>query len=74
MLVDGLNLREEPSGTAKTLQGLDKGEKVVVVKQEGKWYEVKTAKGKTGWISASPSYSRLEKPVGSRRDADDRRG
>ena len=62
VLVDGLNLRAEPSGTAKALQGLDKGDKVVVVKQEGKWYEVKTSEGKTGWISSSPSYSRLEKP------------
>ncbi len=62
VLVDGLNLREEPSGTAKTLQGLDKDQKVVVIKQEGKWYEVKTSEGKTGWISSSPSYSRLEKP------------
>jgi N-acetylmuramoyl-L-alanine amidase len=62
VLVDGLNLREEPDGDAKTIQGLDKDEKVVLVKQEGKWYEVKTAKGKTGWISASPSYSRVENP------------
>jgi len=62
VLVDGLNLREAPDSGAKTLQGLEKDEKVVLVKQEGKWYQVKTAKGKTGWISASPSYSRVEKP------------
>jgi uncharacterized protein YgiM (DUF1202 family) len=62
VLVDGLNLREEPSSSAKAVQGLEKGEKVVVIKQDGEWYEVKTDKGKTGWISSSPSYSRVENP------------
>ena len=62
VLVDGLNLRQEPSETAKALEGLDKGQKVVVIKQEGEWYQVKTSEGKTGWISSNPSYSRLEKP------------
>jgi len=60
VLVDGLNLRVEPANGAKSVRGLNKGEKLVLLKKDGKWYQVQTAEGDEGWISSSPSYTRVE--------------
>jgi len=62
VLVDGLDLRAEPSADAKSLRGLNKGERLVLVKKDGDWYRVKTTEGDTGWISANPGYTRVENP------------
>lgn len=60
VLVDGLNVREEPASDAKSVVSLKKGDELVLVREDGKWYEVKTSDGKTGWVSSSPSYTRIE--------------
>jgi len=62
VLVDGLNLRVEPQSDAKAVRGLNKGERLVLVKKDGKWYQVKTSKGDAGWISSNPGYTRTENP------------
>ncbi len=62
VLVDGLNLRVEPKNDAKSIRGLNKNEKLVLLKTDGKWHEVETAEGDKGWISSSPSYTRVESP------------
>jgi uncharacterized protein YgiM (DUF1202 family) len=61
VLVDGLNLRIAPQSDAKNVRGLNKGEKLVLLKKDEKWYEVETAEGDTGWISSDSSYTRVEK-------------
>ncbi len=52
----GLNLRESPSSSAKSLAVLSKGETVTLVsgtKYNSVWYQVKTNSGKTGYCSSS---------------------
>lgn len=61
VLVDGLNLRIAPQSDAKNVRGLNQGEKLVLLKKDGDWYEVETAEGDTGWISSDSSYTRVEK-------------
>jgi uncharacterized protein YgiM (DUF1202 family) len=60
VLTDGLNFRKEPKKGSDVIRGLDKGEKLVLVKSQSGWYQVKDGAGVTGWISASPSYTRLQ--------------
>jgi len=55
--VPGLNFREEPSGTAKAYRGLKKGEKVVLLEQDGDWYKVEDVNGLVGYITANPAYT-----------------
>ena len=61
VLLDGLDLRVAPQADAKNVRGLNEGEKLVLLKKDGKWYEVKTAEGDTGWISSDSRYTRVEK-------------
>ena len=60
VLTDGLNFRKEPKKGSEVIRGLDKGEKLVVVKTQDAWYQVKDSEGVSGWISASPSYTKLQ--------------
>lgn len=60
VLIDGLNLRAEPSAAAKRVGGLDKGDKLTLLKQQDGWYQVRTEAKKTGWITDNPQYSRIE--------------
>lgn len=55
--VDGLNLREKPSGTSKAFRGLDEGEKVLLLGEEGEWYKVQDANGQVGYVTAKASYT-----------------
>ena len=56
--VAGLNLRQEPSGASTAYRGLKKGEKVVLISQEGDWYKVQDANGVVGYITANPAYTK----------------
>jgi uncharacterized protein YgiM (DUF1202 family) len=42
-------IRAEPFGDAKTVAKLSKGDKVDILKKDGGWLQVKSAKGK-GWV------------------------
>ena len=55
-----LNFRKEPDKDAAVIRGLKKGEKLVLIEEQSGWYRVKTSKGTEGWITASPSYSKVE--------------
>ena len=48
-LLKGDDLKAEPFRDAKTVAALAAGDKVDILKKEGGWYEVKSAKGK-GWV------------------------
>lgn len=56
--VQGLNLRQEPSGTSRAHRGLAKGERVVLISQEGEWYKVRDSAGTVGYITANPAYTK----------------
>ncbi len=58
--IDGLNFRTKPESDAKAIRGLEKGEKLTLVKTQDGWYQVKDAAGKVGWISSNPQYSKIE--------------
>lgn len=58
VLIDGLNMRSEPSG--ERIGGLKKGEKLTLLKTQDSWYQVRTAKKKVGWITANPQYTKAE--------------
>lgn len=58
--IDGLNFRQKPESDAKAIRGLEKGEKLTLVKTQDGWYQVKDADGKVGWISSNPQYSKIE--------------
>ena len=60
VLIDGLNLRKEAKADSPTLGGLGKGDKLTLIGQTEGWYEVQTADGSRGWVSANPSYVRIE--------------
>ena len=55
--VDGLNFREKASGTSKAFRGLKKGEKVILIAEEGDWYKVQDADGQVGYVTAKASYT-----------------
>ena len=69
VLVDGLNLRVEPDNDAKSIRGLNKDEKLVLLKTDGKWYQVETAEGDEGWISVEPELHPRREPLGTEGDA-----
>lgn len=57
---DGLNFRVKPDSTSEAIRGLEKGETLTVITKEGDWYQVKTEKDETGWITDNPSYTKAE--------------
>ncbi len=59
VLIDGLNFRKQPQADAATIRGLKKGEKLVLVKSQADWYQVKDSKGVVGFVAAKPQYVRL---------------
>lgn len=61
VLVDGLNFREKPDATGKSLRGLKKGEKLRLVSQAGSWLQLKDAAGQIGWVTNNPQYLRVDK-------------
>lgn len=61
VLIDGLNFRSEPKSSARSLRGLDKGEKLELLGERDGWYEVKDGEGNTGWVSTNPTYTRTER-------------
>lgn len=60
VLVDGLNLRVQPSDDSDRIRSLDAGTKLTYVATEGSWYKVKDPDGKVGYISSNTQYSRAE--------------
>ena len=56
--VEGLNLRQKPSGTSRAYRGLAKGEKVVLIAQEGDWYKVRDSAGTVGYVTSNPAYTK----------------
>lgn len=60
VLVDGLNLRVQPSDDSDRIRSLEAGTKLTYVATEGSWYKVKDPDGKVGYISSNTQYSRAE--------------
>ena len=60
VLIDGLNLRKEAKTDSPTLGGLKEGDKLTLIGQTEGWYEVQTSDGSRGWVSANPSYVKIE--------------
>lgn len=60
VLIEGLNMREEPAADGARIRGLKKGDKLVLIKTQDSWYQVRAADKKVGWISANPQYTKLE--------------
>lgn len=60
VLIDGLNLRKEARTDSPALGGLGEGDKLTLIGQTEGWYEVQTAEGSRGWVSANPAYVRIE--------------
>ena len=61
VLVDGLNFREKPDATGKSLRGLKKGEKFTLVSQSGSWLQLRDAAGQVGWVTNNPQYLKIDK-------------
>jgi len=61
ILIDGLNFRTEPNKDAKLIRGLDKNEKLVLLRTEADWHHVQDASGVRGWISSNPQYTEIKK-------------
>lgn len=61
VLIEGLNFRKAPDSASATIRGFKKGEKLTIVLKKGDWYKVKDSKGVTGWVTAKPSYVKVEK-------------
>lgn len=59
--IAGLNLRDKPAIDGAQIRGLEKNEKLSLIKRQGDWYYVSTTKDEEGWISANKSYTNLQK-------------
>ena len=57
---DGLNFRKQPQQDSTVIRGLDKGEKLTYLKEDGGWFQVQDADGVKGWISSKPQYAELQ--------------
>lgn len=57
---DGLNFRKEPSQDANVIRGLDKGEKLTYLREDGGWFQVQDSEGVKGWISSKSQYAELQ--------------
>ena len=60
-VIDGVNLRQQPDAASKSMRGLKKGERLTILAAQDSWYQVKDAAGKTGWVTSSSQYIRVEK-------------
>lgn len=60
VLVDGLNLREQPSTAAKVVKRLQAGQRLLLLEQGSGWYRVRDMDGSEGWVAAGGRYTRLE--------------
>ena len=49
----GLNMRTEPSVDAALVVSLQKGSRVAVTQTSGRWLEVTTDDGRSGWLSSN---------------------
>lgn len=61
VLVDGLNLREQPSTSARVIKRLQAGQRLLFVEEGNGWYHVRDVDGSDGWVAAGGSYTRLER-------------
>lgn len=61
ILIDGLNFREKPDATGANIRGLKKGERFILIAQNGTWLNVQDTTGKAGWINNNAQYVRIEK-------------
>ncbi len=58
---DGVVLKKGPSSSAETVGRLAAGARVVLVADLGRWYQVKTEKGETGFASADGIEKQTER-------------
>ncbi|MDO8987120.1 MAG: SH3 domain-containing protein [Coriobacteriia bacterium] len=61
VLVDGLNFRTGATRDADLIRGLDAGEKLTLLAEEGEWYRVSDTAGKVGYVSSSSQYTKVAK-------------
>ena len=56
VLVDGVNFREQPSGSARIINALRGGTKLTFIEEQGSWYHASTSDGVSGWLTSSSQY------------------
>lgn len=62
----GVNLRSAPSTSSSVIRTLKKGEEVTIIETVNSyWYKVKDSTGKTGYLSSSAQYLKIQAPVQS---------
>jgi len=61
VLTDGLNLRDKPDATGKSLRGLKRGEQFILVGTSGSWLQLRDSKGVLGWVTNNPAYIKVQK-------------
>jgi len=61
VLTAGLNLRDKPDATGKTLRGLKRGEQFILVGTSGTWLQLRDTKGVLGWVTNNPAYIKVQK-------------
>lgn len=59
VLIEGLNLREQPLAVAKVIRGLSRGEQLHLLATGTGWYKVSDSKGSVGWVTANPLYDEV---------------
>lgn len=57
--IDGLNFRKDPSSDSPAIRGLNAGEKLKLLKEQGGWYQVQDDDGVTGWVSSNKQYTKV---------------
>jgi TonB family protein len=63
---DGVLLKKSPSPGAETIGRLSGGTKVVLVADLGRWYEVRTEKGESGFVTADAVEKQAEREARER--------
>jgi hypothetical protein len=60
VLVNGLNFRKEPSGSAELIDGLAKDVELEYLATESGWFKVRDSEGRVGYVSAQEQFTRLD--------------
>lgn len=66
----GVNFRSAPSTSASIIRSLKKGEEVTIIEKVNSfWYKIQDSNGKTGYLSTSSNYLKLQNKVESNNTA-----
>lgn len=59
VIVSDVTFRKDDNTSSEPIRGLKTGEQLTLVGQVGGWLKVSDSSGVTGWVSASPKFTKI---------------